>query len=77
MAAERWGIPMRKKRKELSIGFIFYAVYLILNQFFIDFVPQVVLGFMFGLGLCFLIVGILPDKIYNNIKGFKKRLIGK
>ena len=57
-------------RKELKIGIFLQAIFNILEHFFN--VPDLLLGFLVGLGLCFIIIGILPEKAYLRLKKWKK-----
>lgn len=56
-------------KKELKLGILLQAIYLILNRFLN--IPNFVLGLLLGLGLCFIIIGILPERAYVRIKQLK------
>ena len=56
-------------KKELRVGILLQSIYLILNQFLN--IPNFILGLLLGLGLCLIIIGILPEKAYVKIKQFK------
>lgn len=56
-------------RKELRIGIIVEAIYIISNRFFN--VPDLFLGMLAGLTICFLFIGVLPEKRYLKIKDWK------
>jgi hypothetical protein len=56
-------------RKELFIGIFAQTVYIILNRFFN--VPDLFLGFLQGLAICFIIVGLLPNDINSKLKQWK------
>jgi uncharacterized membrane protein YedE/YeeE len=62
---------------ELMIGLFSIALYLVLMRF--TKVSALVLGLLIGVGLCFLIIGMLPVAAYDKIKEFKgffvKRII--
>lgn len=62
----------RELRKELSLGLGGLAIYLILNRF--TTLPDMVLGILMGISFAFGVVGLLPAKIYNNLKVWKKGL---
>lgn len=57
-------------RQELRAGILLQSIYLILDRFFT--VPDFILGLLLGLGLCLIIIGILPEKAYTKIKQLKK-----
>lgn len=56
-------------RKELRLGILLQAIYLIVNRFLN--IPNFILGLLLGLGLCFIIMGILPERAYVKIKQLK------
>ena len=56
-------------KKELRLGILLQAIYLILNRFLN--IPNFILGLLLGLGLCFIIIGILPERAYVKIKQLK------
>lgn len=57
-------------RNELKIGLGLNTATLVLRQFFN--VPELLLGFLFGLAIAYLVVGALPEKSYLALKQFKK-----
>lgn len=57
-------------RKELKIGLICFVISIVLNRF--TSAHDFILGALTGLGLCFMVVGMLPDKVYKALKGCKK-----
>lgn len=61
-------------RKELRIGLCLFGVFLLLNVF--DETPELLLGMLFGFALCFEMIGILPDRAYQKLKSWKRRLKG-
>ena len=56
-------------KRELKWGIFLQANYLILKRF-LD-IPNFILGILLGLGLCLIIIGILPERIYLKIKQLK------
>lgn len=58
-------------RKELLIGIFAQAVYIILSRFFNA--PDLFLGFLQGLAVCFIIIGILPQEFYSKLKKWKEK----
>lgn len=60
-------------RKELFIGIFAQTVYIILSRFFS--VPALFLGFLQGLAICFIIIGILPQNPYSKLKRWKRSMI--
>jgi len=60
-------------RKELKIGLLLWAVSLTLNCFTI--VPHFLLGILFGVAICFEIIGSMPEKVYQKIKTWKGILL--
>ena len=56
-------------KRELKWGIFLQAIYLILKRF-LD-IPNFILGILLGLGLCLIIIGILPERIYLKIKQLK------
>lgn len=63
---------MISMRNELKIGLGVFALYLILYRF--TEAPEFILGLLAGAAICFEIIGILPEKAYNSLKAFKKRI---
>ena len=59
----------REMRKELQIGLLFVAAYIILSRF--SPISVYILGALLGFGLAFEIIGILPDNAYQRIKRWK------
>ena len=60
-------------RKELFIGIFAQTSYIILSRFFN--VPNLFLGFLQGLAICFIIIGILPQEPYLKLKRWKRSMI--
>lgn len=56
-------------KKELRLGVLLNATYLVLNRFLN--IPNFILGVLLGLGFCFVIIGILPERTYVKIKQLK------
>lgn len=61
--------------KELKVAILLQAIYLILDRFFN--VPDFIMGLLLGVGLCFVVIGILPRKSHSTIKQFKNSLTKK
>ena len=59
-------------RRELKLGFAFHALALLLQQFADT--PELIKGFLFGMAICLMLTGILPEKSYRRIKAFKESL---
>ena len=59
-------------RRELKLGFAFHALALLLQQFADT--PELIKGFLFGMAICLMLIGILPEKSYRRIKAFKGSL---
>jgi hypothetical protein len=57
-------------RKELKIGISLLVIFSILNV--IVNAPELLKGFLVGLGFCFIIIGTLPEKTYLRLKNRKK-----
>ena len=60
-------------RKELFVGIFTLSVYIILSRFFN--VHDLFLGFLQGLVICFIIIGILPRGPYLKLKRWKSSII--
>lgn len=60
-------------KKELRLGILSIAIYLVFKQFLN--IPDFILGFLMGLALLFIIIGLLPEKIYVKIKKIKNSAI--
>lgn len=56
-------------KKELRLGIVSLAIYLIFKRFLNT--PDFILGFLMGLVLLFFTVGLLPKNIYLKIRNFK------
>lgn len=56
-------------RKELRIGFLLQGIFLIINRFLNT--PDLISGLLMGLSLLYLIIGIMPGKVYVKIKEIK------
>ncbi|WP_129724253.1 hypothetical protein [Xylanivirga thermophila] len=59
-------------RKELFIGIFAQAIYIVLSRFFNA--PELFLGFLQGLAVCFIIIGILPRESYSKLKEWKRAI---
>ncbi|MFA7533290.1 MAG: hypothetical protein WCY46_03070 [Tissierellaceae bacterium] len=59
-------------RGELKLGIILQAIYLILNRFLN--LTNFISGLLLGLGLCLIIIGILPERAYLKIKQLKSTI---
>lgn len=53
-------------KKELRVGILLQVIYLILDRFFN--IPDFTLGLLLGLGLCLIVIGLLPEKTHFKIK---------
>lgn len=60
-------------RKELYIGLFALSLSLMLKQFFT--VPEVIMGILLGVSISLEFIGMLPEKIYQKIKWWKKSLL--
>jgi hypothetical protein len=60
-------------RNESRIGIIAVALLIILNRF--TSVSDLLLGLLAGLGICFIIIGSLPEKTYSKLKDWKTSII--
>ncbi|MDL2233529.1 hypothetical protein LJC63_08150 [Ruminococcaceae bacterium OttesenSCG-928-L11] len=60
---------LEKIRKESYIGIGLLAAYLLLMRF--TPLPDIFLAILLGLGLCAIVIGILPEHIYEKIKLLK------
>ena len=60
-------------KKELRLGILSIAIYLVFKRFLN--IPDFILGFLMGLGLCLIVIGILPEKTYVKIKKIKNSAI--
>jgi multisubunit Na+/H+ antiporter MnhE subunit len=58
-------------KKETRLSMLVLAAFLIANQIF-D-MPHLLLGILVGVCLCFMIIGLLPEKYYDTIKQFKRK----
>lgn len=56
-------------RKELKIGLLLMAFSFTLNYIFHP--PELIMGFLLGLTLCFELVGALPESVYARMKAAK------
>lgn len=56
-------------KKELRYGLILLAIHLLFSRFLNA--PELVGGFLLGLSLLLMLVGILPEKAYRRIKQLK------
>lgn len=56
-------------KKEMRIGLILLGVYIVLERFLNT--PDLILGFLMGLSLLYLVIGLMPEKTYTKIKEFK------
>lgn len=65
----------REMRKEMQIGLLLLAVFLILKQF--TNTHHAILGVVAGLALAFEIVGSLPQNTYDKLIYSKKKLLNK
>jgi multisubunit Na+/H+ antiporter MnhE subunit len=58
-------------RKELKIGILAIGFFIILNHMVS--VLELILGLLLGVALSFLIMAVLPEKIYTKLKSCKKK----
>lgn len=65
---------MRKNdmRKESKIGLLLNALALSLQQFANP--PELVKGFLLGMAICLMLIGLLPEESYRKVKAFKRSL---
>ena len=59
-------------QKETRMGILIVLFYQIISRF-LSF-PDFITGIVQGLGMCLIIVGILPDKAYEKLKGWKRSI---
>ena len=59
--------------KELSIGLLLFGISMTLRQFIP--LPEFLSGILLGLSICFELIGILPDRAYQKLKCFKRKLL--
>ena len=55
-----------------QIGLLFFAAYCILSRF--TEMPDFLQGIMLGTSICFLLVSLIPEKVYNRIINFKVKI---
>ncbi len=60
-------------KTELKLGILLQTIYLVLIRFFN--IPDFVLGILLGLALSLLIIGVLPEAYYKNIKDKKCHIL--
>lgn len=58
-------------KTEMKIGLILIAIFGLLNVVFEA--PEIFRGIFFGAGIAFLIVGGMPEDLYEKLKVLKKR----
>lgn len=58
-------------RKELKIGLICFVMSIVLSRF--TSTHDFILGALTGLGICFIVVGRLPDKAYRALRSWKNK----
>jgi len=61
---------LKPKRIEVSLGILFLILTLIFER--VSFIHEFIPGFFTGLALCFLIIGILPEKFYTKLRIAKR-----
>ena len=59
-------------KKEIRVGLIFFASFIILQRFTI--LPNFGLGIIMGICLACFVLGLLPAKIYETIKNTKNKV---
>lgn len=66
---------MRKcdMRKELRIGLAINVLALVVTQS--EAAPELLKGFLLGMAICLMLIGILPEKSYQKLKEVKRSLI--
>ncbi len=62
-------------RREGSIGYILLFIYIITKRFFN--VPDIFLGIIIGLSLCFMLIAILSKDSYDKLKKWKKSIFNQ
>lgn len=60
------------QRRFALVGGLFGAIYLILNNQLPSF-PEFLLGLLLGLGLVFLVLGLLPEERWRRLRKWKRR----
>lgn len=60
------------QRRFALMGGIFGAIYLVLNDLLPSF-PELLLGLLLGLGLVFLVLGLLPKEDWRKLRKWKRR----
>lgn len=60
------------QRRFALVGGLFGLVYLILNGLLPSF-PELLLGLLLGLGLVFLVLGLLPEERWRKLRKWKHR----
>ena len=63
---------MNKLRLEMRIGLLAYAIIIVLERFFQ--VTGAVICFGFGFALVLILMGVLPERIYERLKHLKKSI---
>lgn len=58
-------------KKESTIGVVVLGLFIILNRF--TSTPDLILGILAGIGICFGVIGLLPNKTYDVLKAWKKK----
>jgi len=58
-------------KKETKIGMLMFAAALIIHQLHMSYL---IFGILLGVCLCFLLISALPEKHYNTIKLFKRKI---
>lgn len=61
---------MKDIKREFKIGLLAYVLFMILYRF--TNTPEVILGFIVGISICFYIVGLLPENTRTKIKAWKR-----
>lgn len=59
-------------RKETRIGILAILIFQIANRFLS--LPDFIAVIIHGLGMCLIFIGIMPDKVYEKIKSWKRSL---
>lgn len=62
-----------KKNKGLQIGVGLFALSLVLSRFFV--VSDMLIGFLTGLGLSFILIHIIPPTFTEKLKSWKSSLL--
>ena len=60
-------------RKESQFGILFTALYFLLKH--LTKTPDFILKIILALSICCGLAGLIPEKVYNNLKSLKKEAV--